>query len=360
MVKYLWLVLLFSKAIHANQAGVITVLEAPLFKIPDENSKVIQYVRKGQKIYIHPSELHRDKYEGIIDQDYEKIVAHEKQYAEQYPDKLFPYGAVYFPEGHGKFYKTLSKSGDHAYILKEHVFLQYKDKRELTQKVVKPDPTDYRIAEPLPEGYPLAKETGFRGQYIFSLGTPTASSYPYSERIQDSGFDYNKEIIVTWSRQIKWDLTRRFFFGAMAYLHHGKVEHLTKNFQTSEENIKVGVGPLISYDVWRNERYTLNFYGAITLNFYDHIEVKQTNRDTAISDSRDYKSLHFSSRVGTQVFIRDYISTLSLVIGANIGLELPHNYSAASESNGLTNWKDSYSREWNISQSYFVGLQSEY
>ncbi len=110
MVRIILVIFLLSLNTFAKE-GVVTVLEAPLFKIPDQNSFVTQHVRKGDKIYIHPSEMSRDKYDGLIDETYENIVKYDEKHANMYPDKLFKKGQTYFPEPSGKFYKTISKSG---------------------------------------------------------------------------------------------------------------------------------------------------------------------------------------------------------------------------------------------------------
>lgn len=345
--------------------GVVTVLEAPIFKVPDQNSFVIQYARKGDKIYIHPSEMSRDKYDGIIDESYKNIVDYDKQYTKMYPDKLFKKGETYFPKSSEKFYKTISKSGSDAYILKEHVFLIYKDMRELDQKVIAKDPTDYRIEEPLPKGYPLAHEIGYRGQFLFSLGTPSTNSYPYSESIRDTGFDYTKELSFVWSKQVKWDLSRRFFFGGLFYFHSSNVEHTTENITASENIFKVGAGPYLSYDIWKTQDYAINFYGSITFNFYDNMEIKQKILTggivkTTLKDQREYKSNHFSSRFGTQVFVREIIPSFDLVLGTNINIELPHTYQAQTNPKYDHYWKNSFQENWSVQQSYFVGLQSDY
>ena len=219
MVKILLLTFFICSIALSKEAQVI-VLEAPLFAVPNKNSKVIQYARKGDIIYIHPSELARDKYEGLLDTSYEQMLEHDKKYTKEYKDKLFPEGESYIPNPNSQFYKTIGKSGVDAYILKKHVFLLYKDLRELNQKFVTKDETDYRIDEPLPKGYPLAQESGYRGQFLVGMGTPATSNYPYSEAIRDTGFDYNKELIFVWSKQVKWDLKRRFFFGGVFYLHN--------------------------------------------------------------------------------------------------------------------------------------------
>lgn len=364
MVKLFFILLLISLNAF-SQEGVVVVLEAPLFKVPDQNTLVVQYLRKGDKIYIHPSELARDKYDGVIDETRGDVLKYDDNHAKMYPDKLFSKGETYFPDPGSKFYKTLSKNGADAYILKEHVYLLYKDMRELDQKVAKKDPTDYRIEEPLPKNYPLAQETGYRGQYLFSLGTPSTTSYPYTESIRDTGFDYNKELIIVWNRQVEWDVTRRFFFGGTFYFHSSNIEHTTKNITASENVFRIGAGPYLAYDIWRTEKYAINFFGAITFNFYDNIEIKQRitteeiNPQT-LSDSREYKSMHFSSRLGTQVFVREFLYELDLILGANINLELPHTYTAYTNPDYDEYWEDSFQKGWSVQQSYFVGLQVDY
>lgn len=363
MVRIL-IFLLFCSTAFAKE-GVITVLEAPIFTSPDSSSPVVQYIRKGAKIYIHAAEMAVDRYEGLIEESDEKIRKYDKDHSQMYPDKLFPEGETYFPEKSSKFYKTLTKSGADGYILKDHVFLLYKDTREFSQKELERDPTDYRIEEPLPKGYPLAQETGYRGQYLFSMGTPSTDSYPYSESIADTGFDYNKELIMVWNRQIKWDLSRRFFFGGIFYFHSSNIEHVTDNITATENLFRMGVGPYLSYDIWKTKEYAINFYGAITYNFYNTIEISQEIQlndtgNTSISDKREYKAQHFSSRMGTQFFIKDVFEDLDFIIGANINLELPHTYNASTNPQYDQYWEESFYRSWSVQQSYFVGFQSDY
>ena len=65
-MKYIYKIIiatLFSISLNALALeGTILVLDAPIFAKPDETTKVIQYYRKGDKIYIHPSEAIRENY----------------------------------------------------------------------------------------------------------------------------------------------------------------------------------------------------------------------------------------------------------------------------------------------------------
>lgn len=366
MVIKLYLFIFFLISFNSfAQEGVITVLEAPLFSKPDQSSFIVQHIRKGAKIYIHPAEMVKTQYIDIAREQQDNIIHYDDKHSKLYPDKLFPKGETYFPNPKSKFYKTLSKNGSDAYILKEHVFLLYKDMRELDQYVSEKDPTDYRIEEPLPKGYPLRNETGYRGQYIYGMGAPSTDSYPYEQKIKDSGYDYTKELVLVWSRQVKWDLSKRFFFGGLVYFHSGNTQHITKNVTSSESTTKIGIGPYLSYDIWRNNNYAINAYGSITFNFYDRLNIKQSIvtddfLPQVLSDQKEYKSTHFGSRFGTQVFIRDILSTFDFIFGANISLELPHSYESASEPQYSKYWETSFRKGLSVHQSYFIGIQTDY
>lgn len=361
MVKFIILLLLASNIVHANEAQVL-VLEAPLFAVPNEKTKVVQYLRKGAIIYVHPAEVSQDRYEGILETTYDELVKHDKNYTKEYKDKLFPEKESYIPAPGSRFYKTIGKSGADAYILKDHVFLLYKDAREFDQKVAKKDPTDYRIDEPLPKDFPFIQETGYRGQTLFSLGTPATSNYPYRESIKDTGFDYNKELIFVWSRQVKWDLARRFFFGGMYYVHSAYTKHTTENIAAGETTLKMGAGPLLAYDVWKDDKYILNMYGSIMFNFYDNIKIDQNNPTASESNSLEYDAIHFGSRVGTQFFVKNAFSKLDFVMGVNLNIEMPFTYQANSSlpDSSSNLWKKSYQRDWTVQQSYFAGVQFDY
>ena len=128
-----------------------------------------------------------------------------------------------------------------------------------------------------------------------------------------------------------------------------------------ETTFKMGVGPLLTYDVWRDDEYILNMYGSLIFNFFDNIRINQTNSVTDDSDAVEYTAMHVGSRIGTQLFIRDTLSVFDFVIGVNLNIEMPYTYEANTtpESNSSI-WKDTYNKDWTVQQSYFIGLQSDY
>lgn len=337
--------------------GVITVLEAPIFKEPSINSKILQYHRKGAKIYIHPSEFSKDKYEGLINEDNSQIENYQSTYQKEFKDELFDKGKTYFPKDNYRFYKTLSRSGVEAYILKEHIFLLYKDGRELTQEVIAKDPTDYRIAEPLPKGFPIARPTGYRGIGTFGLGLPSEQSYPYSEKINDTGYDFSKEVNFVWSKQISFDLNRRLYFGGNFSFYTANSKYITENITANEDHLKFGLGPYMAYDAWRSEQYSFTFSGSLLLNFYDQKTIKQSINSTNINDAVVYTSIHLSPRFGSTFAIKDVFPDYDFVLGANITVNLPHTYKAQKTNAAFEN---SFEVGYTVQQSYFLGLQTDY
>ncbi len=106
--------------------GIVVALDVPLFSVPNNKAPVIQYVRKGDLIYLHSSALEGD------------LIKKE-------------------PQDTKGFYKTLDNNGHDAYISKKFVnillegFIEIRQPRTLDEN----DPTDHRLAEPLEPHYPL-------------------------------------------------------------------------------------------------------------------------------------------------------------------------------------------------------------
>ncbi len=352
--------MLFISLNLSAQEGVITVLEAPVFATPNIKSKVIQYHRKGQKVYVHPAEYSKDEFKDLFESNPKQVKEDKERYETLFKDKLFDKGKTYYPTTDSKFVKTLTRSAREGYILKEHIFLLYHDKRELDQKVIEKDTTDYRIDEPLPKNYPILTPTGYRGQAFISLGTPTTQAYPYAESINDSGYDFSKEFTFVWSRQVKFDVTRRFFFGSMFTYHHSFTTYLTDNLESEETESRIGIGPFLSYDVWKIDNYIVNLYSSLILNVLNTKTIKQTFLATNQTEIKDYKSMYFSPKFGASFMIKNILSNFDLVTGVNITLNLPHTYEASDSAGTASYWQDSFSVGYFAEQSYFLGLQSDY
>ena len=95
--------------------GIITVLEAPAWKRPNQSSVIVQYFRKGDTV-------------TIID----------------------------IPITNSRFIPVWDKLAKPAFIDAKHVKVYTADTTELRTKSLNQDPTDYRLDEPLPDNYPIS------------------------------------------------------------------------------------------------------------------------------------------------------------------------------------------------------------
>ena len=213
MRKCAFFLLFFYASRALALTGQITVLEAPLFLKPDEKSKILQYMRRGDSVYIHKQEIFKDKFEE------ENFLQSNNIEPDLNQDSFIGDKDLYFPDSESLFLKTLTTDKQEAYVLKEHVFLIYKDKRELSQKPLEYDHTDYRINEPLPKDYPFITDQGYRGITQFSFGIPNFSAYNYTEKVIDTEYNLLKEINFIWSKAEEVDFRKRFFFGLMTGIH---------------------------------------------------------------------------------------------------------------------------------------------
>ncbi len=295
--------------------AVITALEAPLFKVQDSQSRVIQYFRKGDIITIHRA----DRF--------------------------------------GIFFKTLTKTSDEAYILKEHVHVYYDDARELDQIKESFDNTDYRIPEPIPKKYPLIRETGYRGQFFLSLGSFNPESYNYSQPIQDSTSDSNVSYSFLWSKGLDTDLSRRLFRGLLGNISNSESTYLFSDSKSTEKILKIGIGPYISYDVWKNDKYILTLHSSILINLYDNLKIS-IEEDEDIS-SVDYTAYSFESRSGIQFSIQNVLADLDFICGFGANFTLPKEYKL-NENNTDKSFESSYSTSINSQLSISLGIQSNY
>lgn len=348
--------LVLSSTICYAESGVIAVLEAPLFSNPSTKSDVIQYKRKGDKVYIHSSALKQDKLKHIIRKDVSKNSFYT--YQEEYPDQLFQ-------KENEKldilFYKTMTRSGRTAYILKKHVFVFYNDTRELVQDIPQKDETDYRVAEPIPKDFPLKAPSGYRGQILFSIGSPTNQPFPYSQKTIDSGFDFNKELSFVWSKQFvsKKSQSQRLFWGGEFNIFTGQSRYITDDIVASESQLRLSTGPYISYDAWIKPKHTINIHGSLLLNFYNTRDITQDFEDNDIEDQTvRYTSLYISPTIGLSYHYKKIIGSLDIVSGVKVIMNPSHTYK--TRQSVKDQWTSQYKVDLNFDQSYYLGIQTDY
>lgn len=356
---YLTILFLFSASTFAIE-GTITVLEAPIFKTPDESGKVVQYYRKGQTIFIHSMEAFKD-YFGDKEIIQVKGITFDKS-----DDPLIGDSKVYIPDEDSKFYKTISRKGSEAYILKEHVLLTYKDKREFSRKVLDHDHTDYRIAEPIPKSYPFIIESGYRGLTQMAIGQPNYKPYPYQRKIRDSKISTSKELNFIWSRAEKIDTRQRFFFGVMTGIHFSQIQYLLTGEKATQDNVRFSVGPYASYDIYRTKANALNIYTSSQVYLYDQMKVSIKSTENSASEERMYSNnLGFSQLLGFNYQFFKAVYNFDTVIGTNIRVNLPKTYEAKTGAGNPDFWNstsknDEFDQPLSTELSLYFGIQSYY
>lgn len=371
MKKLFVLILIFTFQAQAQQIkAMVRVLEAPIFEEPDELSKIVQYARKGDMIYLHPSTNKETRYDNLRPEpisDKEILKRTKQTYQDEYPDPLFKDNFYYYDHS-DLYYMTLTDRSRPGFILKKHVAVQYEDIRELGEEKMIHDPTDYRISEPLPEGYPLERVTGYKGMFTFGMGTSTRSSYDYpTAKINDES-DGVMELGVVWSTLVRLTKLNRLYFGWTGVFNSNtKKIDFGRDSQAEEKYMQIGAGPYLSYDVWRNMKKTVTAYISFTYNFINKVDIDQTftivrpGGNTSITESAEFSGANFTARTGLYYKVRNLIGPkVDVAFGANFNIEPPTKMSGAVDNaNGLWSGSD-FTTKLLVDTTLFIGIQSDY
>jgi len=307
--------------------AVITVLEAPMLESANTDAQVVQYLRKGDIIKLHPSVDNLESFENL--------------------DPFLP---------------TLDRQGHTVWVMREHLMIYSNDTREFTQSKPVKDMTDYRLEEPLPPKYPLVSASGYRGQFLAGAASPYTESYPYRDDIKTKGYSSPLEFSINLLRQVPYDKQDRFYFGGVINVRSVSNSYLLFNNRRSEEKIfKIGIGPLISFDVYKGEENRINLFGQISIYAFNQLNIEQS--EGPISDSRTYRALNFSPRLGAQYHRKKIINDIDFVISASVEMETPAKYSATNGAH--QDWwanpgADSFTTRLTYDLGAYIGLQEAY
>jgi hypothetical protein len=355
MVKLLLisLLLLISHAIAGE--GSIIVNEAPMFRKPDINSPVIQYMKKNERIYLHPVVTDKIyKYRVKVEDKHRKRV--------EQPDDPFltPSEDLKNFTENSDFLLTKDGQGRDAWILREHVYVWYNDAREKKQVFRASDPTDYRLLEPLPENYPFNRVETLRANMHLSLGTPLNQNYPYSEKITAEAYGYQFEFNASMSKRLSRDPSNRLYGGGIFSMRLVESRYTLESRNASEQWVKLGFGGLLSYDAYRTDQHRLSLTWAALVNPFNQVAVAQKAQDNVV-EIRNFRGWNFASRVGVQwqrVKITDHLDFSS---GIWAEIESPLRMQAQTPTNRPEWWgANSLNSELNLSLAGFIGIQSFY
>lgn len=331
MVKLTSVLLLI---IHWNIAtaleGRVTVLDSPVFAEKNEKSKILFYYRKGESIFLHGGSK---------------------------------------PDSEERFYKTvIPTTGQEAFILKEHVMINFGDKREIGQKLIQHDHTDYRLPEPLPKDYPLKiEQTGYRGHFQIALGQPNMQTYPYNQDILDSSFDLLKAFNFIYTERAKVDdLEDRLYFGAIAGFQVSTVEYVLTSQVAKQEQTLFYIGPHLNYEAYKAENVGIDLYINIHLNLYNNLRVEIKDNATDEKETRDYaQSFSVSPNIGSAVNFKNSVFGFDTLLGFNLKTLLPGSYSTRENGEFPNLWKngsekESFNQTTRVELSYFLGFRAVY
>ena len=330
--------------------GMVKVLEAPLFHTPDESTEVVQYVRKGDKIYIHDSALRNEDY-----------VAMDSVFSESNEELIVPKR-----KRGGDFYATIDKQGRVAYIPKKYIDVTYLDQREFQHEKLAEDPTDYRLKEPLPREYPLYSPTGYKAFITAGVGPNPKNNYEYPSRIRREKYGNNFDFTGTMTTKSSKDHRDRFYFGGMVHVFRNESSFELENGSAEEIEMKVGLGPYLSYDPFVGEKFKFTVYTALLFNLLNEHGVKQTT-NSGLTDSRVYSGTSFSPRFGFLVNFPDIyekVEQLDFIVGMSLMTEYPRKLISRQGSNQPTLWKNGLAGD-EVTNAFmtgalFIGLQKRY
>lgn len=306
---------LFTEAL-ALEAQVI-VLEAPLLQEPSLTSKVVQLVRKGEKIYLPPV--------------YDLADPNQPAYN---PDLSFE---AYPQNG---FYQTMDKNGSVVYIPAKYVKVIWKDEREFSQSIspFEHDPTDYRIAEPLLENYPFIPKEKYRTTVSLLYGPDQKVNYDYGSTIEGESFSNRYGLSLGWFNKVDWDPYDRFYFGVVGHMYTSQAQfELFDDRKIDEARGALGIGPAVSYDVHKSEDYRITLMSALMIQFHRHI-LSAESSFTGEEEERIFTGNSFGPKFNALFAFRNVIPQSDFFIGLDLQVLLPYALSTKTEATFIDLW----------------------
>jgi len=333
--------LFFSLNLWAGEA-MVTVLEAPIFKEESQESKIVQYARKGQVIYIDERELKPE-----MDEDFSETIPYKDS-------------SIAIPPSSKKvFYKTLDKNGRDAFILGEHIKIIYKDFRELRDKISDSDPTDYRITEPISDKFPFIKVNEPEFNLFFGLGPQRKISYPYSENIiyeeyqLRTGFGFNFFWGKNPNQSFNWGINGAFYNGNSRFM----LENETKTY---EQLGQFALGPQMKFKGLKSDRFEINYVLGINLNYTRDLITQELNYGN--EGERVFHGLNVVPQASMYLTGVELLWSVDLIFMVEAQLILPQTLNPTDENPNNGSWnsnnQDYISIPFGGQVNFFLGFAS--
>ncbi len=344
--------------------AVVTVLETPLLKSASYDAPVVQYLRKGDVIKVHPSLNNNSEFDHLTPPPakYAKLKKELDESPEWNQDPLFK-GKATSANIEDEFVPTLDRQGNTVYVIREHLYVYFTNPKEMNQAVLKKDPTDYRLEEPLPKRYPLYSVNGYRGIATLGFTQPYYESYPYPANVKTKGYTSPVDFNLTYLRKVPDDMHDRFYFGGTFNLRtFTNTYSLDTGVSAKEQGIKMGIGPYICYDAYKGLQNRINLYGSINVNLFNQLNIDQQNGST--EEQRNYRTISIAPRIGVQYHRKQVLEDVDFIIGTSMEVEPATTFRSSSAANQASWWvsrgNDKFKTRTTYSLGGYIGFQSAY
>lgn len=322
MKYFLILSIFFSSHAFAADA-IVRVLQAPLLKEAKYDSVILQYVRKGERVYV-PN----------------PIASLEK-----------------WPE----FVETFDRAGNTAYVPSRYLKIISNDETENSQNINygANDPTDYRLEEPIPTTYPFNNYSFLKTSISWTLGNNTKSPYDYGSTFTRQEYFTEKGARLTVLRRVAFDNYDRFYFGLFGSVSTVKNYYEFTNGGVSTENRSLlRVGPLVTFDTYKNLDLRITLGTGFTYNYQKAtIQRTESNGD---GEERLFSGFSLSPFVTACAQFENIIPNTDLIIGSDFNFFLSKNLTAVSKAE-LLSWPSDVIREESKPQAtIYIGAQFKY
>jgi len=299
MKKIFFIFLFMPQTLWAVKAMVI-VLEAPLFKEQNVASDIVQYIRKGQSVYIDGRDLKDDP--TALTRKSITFVEHS--------------GITEIPipsSGKQRWYHTLDRNGQTAYILGEHIKVIYNDFREFNEKVALEghDPTDYRLSEPIADDFPFTDRLDSRMNFTFGMGPGQKSNYIYNDSIIRE--DYRFRNAFGFNYLWPAGLFTHFRMGLNLGIYNQKRKFILEDGRTTFETGGEGsAGPSINYDQFQGRNFQITYTAGLNLNYARYFVQQETINNA--SEERVFSGWYFTPKVSaTLQWLRIFFDNVDII-----------------------------------------------
>lgn len=320
----LFFIALISYSSYAKPKGMVIVLEAPLYEAPTHEARILQTLRRGKVLYLHGREF--SNYESD-----------------------------------DNFYKTVTRDGADAYIPKDFVKVIHNDITELDEPLLSynSDPTDYRLQEPLPKNYPITSEKSLLASFNFHYGSAFKQNYSHNQNLNKENFSSQYGVSGWYAKKASFDKTNRLYFGFEGGILSQESEFiLSDNRYVKESHTEINFGPVLSYDFYRNNKYSWAIRGGMKVGYNRHLVRQDGDRG---EEERLFHGISLSSSIGTVLQFKNILPSdqYFISLGGDISMKLPFEMTTSTQAQIESYWnenEDTISVDLTTNFSLFAGV----